>query len=379
MLRGVEPNDKDYVVTGVSKAAFESLFPTARRVGGHFPVYRLRMEMGYCEVAFARREVKTGRGYRGFAIDYDRSVTIHCDLERRDTTINSMAIPIRSGAAPGLENLLDPFGGARDIERRIIRATSEYFTDDPVRALRAARQSAQFGYLIEPGTVKMMSACLRELRYEPPERIMRELRLALETERPSTFFRALLESDLLDVVFPWLYSLVGTDGDAFALAMLALDRAAAISDRPEIRFATLACHIGREYVASDDAERDSGLEALMEWNRGMTLPNLWMTCAKFAIKESSRARGVSSPGEIADFLTRLEHNPIGIDGIVAVIHSRGQKLPPFLRDAGEYYGAMRGVSGHSIPEDLVGHQRGAWLRARRAESVARILRQEANP
>ena len=372
-IRGAKPCDKDYVVTGISEAAFESLFPGAPRVGGRFPVYRLRVDDEPREIAFARREVKNGRGYRGFLIKYDNSVTIRDDLERRDTTINSMAIPICAGSAPVSEKIIDPFGGARDVERRIIRATSGHFTDDPVRALRAARQSAQFGYSIEPGTVKMMGDCLNELSFEPPERIMYELRLALKTDRPSVFFCALLESGLLDAAFPWLYSLVGAgggaDGDAFARAMLALDRAAAISDRPEIRFAALARHIGRE--------RDPQA-ALMDWNGRMTLPGLWVNCAKFAIKESAGAWKISSPDETADFLTRLERSPIGTDGIAAVIHSNGQKLPPFLRRAREYYGAMRDISGHDIPESLTGSQRGKWLRARRIESVARLLQEEAN-
>ena len=434
-IRGAMPNDKDYVVTGINEVAFESLFPDARRVGRHFPVYRLRVGAGHCDVAFARREKKAGRGYRGFAVKFDRSISIHDDLERRDTTINSMAIPIESGSVSGLEKLIDPFGGARDIERRIIRATSAYFTDDPVRALRAARQSTQLGYSIESGTMKMMKECQNELWFEPQARIMHELRLVLETNHPSVFFRALLESDLLDVVFPWLYSLVGAEGDengdAFARAMLTLDRAAVISDRPEIRFAALACHIGGEYIACEKTDQDNvpqfeeleadpiyadwlkverrhadrwqaekrkragirqidrgrtaapayrgleaflGLEALKEWNSNMTLPGLWMACAKYAIKEGSRAWEVSRPGEIADFLTRLERHPIGVDGLVAVIHSNGEKLPAFLRNVRRYYDAMRDVSGHDIPEDLAGSKRGKWLRARRNESIVSLLR-----
>ena len=385
-IRGMPPHDKDYLVAGVSEAAFESLFPGARRVGRHFPVYRLRMEGGYREVAFARREVKTGAGYRGFSVKYDSSVTIRDDLERRDATINSMAIPAGSESAPGLEHLIDPFGGARDVERRIIRATSGHFTDDPVRALRAARQSAQLGFSIEPGTIEMMSECLDELRYEPPERIMNELRLALDTVRPSVFFRALLESDLLEAAFPWLYPLDGDGaGDTFDRSMLALDRAAGISDRPEIRFAVLACSIGGENGPQTASpayrlmEIFSRLEALVDWNSRMTLPGLWMKCAEFAVKEGAKALEISRPGEIADFLARLERNPIGVDGIAAVILSGAQELPPFLRDADEYYSAMRGVSGHSIPEGLAGPERSKWLRARRIESVTRVLQQGSPP
>ena len=478
-IRGTEPHDKDYVVTGVSEAAFESLYPDARRMGKRFPVYRLRVGAMFREVAFARHEVKTGPGHRGFDVMYDGSVTIQDDLERRDTTVNSMAVLLGSGAgpeaksglgsafghefAPELGRLIDPFGGAEDIARRIIRATSKHFTDDPVRALRAARQSAQFDYSIEPDTIRQMIACRSELRDEPTERIMHELRLALETDKPSVFFLALLESDLLDATFPWLQALVGIgedeDADEFVRAMQALDDVAAISDRPEIRFAALTCRIGPEPDPEEEQRREEqrradmrkadlrqenlrqeewrreerrqedrrhgdrrqnteasdnwqeverrqavkrqgdnnhqgdrrqeerrlaaaaysglevflGLQALEDWNKRMPLPGLWMACAKFAIKESSRVDRLSRPGEIADFLSLLERHPIGTDGIIAVMSSGGHKIPPFLRRSREYYRAMREVSGHDIPEDLTGPRRGQWLRARRIESVAKIL------
>jgi len=378
-IRGAEPKDKDYVVTGVGEGSFESLFPAAHRVGRSFPVYRLRIDGETRDVAFARSEKKTGLGYRGFDVCFDRSISIREDLERRDTTINSMALEV------GSRELIDPFGGARDIESRIIRATSERFRDDPVRALRAARQSAQFGYSIEPRTMKMMNECRGELEGEPSERIMQELSLALGVECPSVFFRALLDAGLLEVTFPQLYALVGVEhdlrqhpeGDAFAHTMLMTDRVAAVSSRPEVRFAALAHDIGKALVPARerphyyDHER-LGLAALAEWNRKMTLPKLWMRCAKFAIREHMRARTISRPGKIADFLTRLERNSIGTDGISAVMMADGGWVPSFLQFADLYYRAMNEITGNDIPTNLTGPERGRWLRAQRIEAVTRL-------
>jgi tRNA nucleotidyltransferase (CCA-adding enzyme) len=325
--------------------------------------------------------VKSGVGYRGFDVRFDESTTIRDDLERRDTTINSIAVSLESG------ELIDPFGGAGDIERRVIRATSEHFRDDPVRALRAARQSAQFGFSIEPDTMKMMNECRSEIRGEPTERIMHELSLALEAERPSVFFRALLDTSLLEVTYPQLYALVGAEqdpryhpeGDAFVHTMLVVDRAAAISDRPEIRFAALAHDIGKGLVPVGERphyyrHERLGLAALADWNRRMTLPHLWMVCAKFAIAEHMRVSIISRPGKITDFLTRLERHPIGIDGMSAVTFADAHRLPQFLSNADEYYRTMGETSGRDIPENLTGPARGKWLRAQRCEAVTRLVR-----
>ncbi|MDR1134324.1 MAG: hypothetical protein LBL05_09165, partial [Synergistaceae bacterium] len=172
-LRGVKPRDRDYVVTGLGEDVFAAVFAGAKRVGRGFPVYLLEVDGAPCEIAFARRERKTGPGYRGFEISARPDITIEEDLYRRDTTINSMAESLETG------ELIDPWGGARDIGRRVVRATSDHFADDPVRALRAARHSAQFGYAIEPGTVRVMEKCREELALEPGERLTNELRMAL--------------------------------------------------------------------------------------------------------------------------------------------------------------------------------------------------------
>ena len=90
-LRGAVPSDKDYVVTGLAEDAFIAVFPGAKRVGRGFPVYLLEVGGDTCEIAFARRERKTGPGYRGFEISARPDITIEDDLYRRDTTMNSMA------------------------------------------------------------------------------------------------------------------------------------------------------------------------------------------------------------------------------------------------------------------------------------------------
>lgn len=60
-------------------------------------MYLVKIEDQECEVAFVRKERKTGIGYTGFIVDYDEKVTIEEDLYRRDTTMNSIAYRVRDG------------------------------------------------------------------------------------------------------------------------------------------------------------------------------------------------------------------------------------------------------------------------------------------
>lgn len=202
-LRHVRPHDKDYMVSGIAEADFQQLFPAAQKVGHGFPVYLVSIDGSLSEVAFARKEKKEGRGYRGFRVSYDPSVTVEEDLYRRDTTMNSMALEL-----PG-KQLIDPYHGAQDVADKVIRAVSHHFTEDPVRALRAARQAAEFGFSITEETIRYMNACRAELQHEPQERIVAELRRALQSPRPSVFFRALEQADILAVTFPELSLLIG--------------------------------------------------------------------------------------------------------------------------------------------------------------------------
>lgn len=379
-MRGVPPHDKDYVVAGLGGKKFGALFPGAILVGRAFPVYRMPIGGTMCDVALARRETKTGPGYRGFSVSFCESTSIADDLCRRDTTMNSIARDILTG------ELIDPFGGADDIAGRVVRATSERFRDDPARALRAARQAAQFGYSIDERTVHLMSECRDELSSEPPERVVNELARALGAPRPSVFFRALSEAGLLDVTYPHISAPLGPGSaragdaplDAFERAMLLLDRVSSDTDRIEARFAALVHAIGE---ASERAGQEScrlsrvrsGVSALRGWSAAMRLPSRWVACAEFVIIQGVRAPEITEPGEIVDFLGRLRQNPIGPGGISAVIRAAARKAPDFLVNCDKYYDAMDAISGNSIPEELTGPARGEWLRARRTEAVIRIM------
>ncbi|MCW5569015.1 MAG: multifunctional CCA tRNA nucleotidyl transferase/2'3'-cyclic phosphodiesterase/2'nucleotidase/phosphatase, partial [Dokdonella sp.] len=127
-LLGRTVNDRDFVVVGSTPEAM--LAAGYRPVGKDFPVFLHPQTQD--EYALARTERKSGRGYHGFSVVADPSVTLEDDLARRDLTINAMAED-----ADG--QLVDPWGGARDLADRVLRHVSPAFVEDPVRVLRVAR------------------------------------------------------------------------------------------------------------------------------------------------------------------------------------------------------------------------------------------------
>src|SRR5512145_1392773 len=137
-------------------------------VGKDFPVFL--HPATHEEYALARTERKSGRGYKGFQVYASPEVTLEEDLRRRDLTINAMA-----KAEDG--TLVDPFGGRKDLEERVLRHVSEAFSEDPVRILRVARFAARFGFRVAEETSALMAQMVRsgEADYLVPERVWQEL------------------------------------------------------------------------------------------------------------------------------------------------------------------------------------------------------------
>ena len=387
MVMGREPHDKDYVVCGVDEVSFIGRFPDAKKTGGSFPVFLINIDGVKREVAFARTESKNGTGYRGFSVNFAGNVTIEDDLYRRDTTINSMAW------SPLAEDIIDPYGGREDIAHKVIRATSDHFLEDPVRALRAARQAAQFGFHIEPWTVSMMERCASELADEPNERIMAEIKMALESPKPSVFFRSLKDAGLLKIVFPWVYKLIGKtqpavhhpEGDAFDHTMDVVDRVSEMNERVEVRFAALMHDIGKgetpdEVLPHHYGHEEKGIEVLSEINRKMRIPHRWFLCAEFAVSEHKRPAKMTQPGKAVDLLIRLDKHPIGFDGFAAIIKADNNgDQPEFLVNHERYLQAIRSAHRIKIPEGLSGKQIGEWVRQKEIEAYIKELHKTQAP
>ncbi|MEX5286290.1 HD domain-containing protein [Selenomonas sputigena] len=382
MLRGEKPQDKDFVVAGMERETFLRLFPAAVCTGKSFPVYLLEIDGVKAEVAFARREKKTGRGYTGFSVDFAASVTIEEDLLRRDTTMNSMALRLPE------KTLIDPYGGQADIERRTIRATSKHFLEDPVRALRAARQAAELDFSVADDTVPLMAACGSELMSEPADRLVHELSRALAAPRPSLFFQVLLQADLLQLVFPELFAMRGKmqpaayhpEGDAFAHAMQVVDETARRTRNLPARFAALAHDLGKgttpaEMLPHHYGHEGRGLEALAAWNKRMTLPRAWLQAARFVIKEHMRAPLLAKKGKMVELLLAVELSGLSFADFCSIILVDHGALPRYLAEGEEILALLRGIRGGDAPPGMEGPAVGRWLHEQRVRALGRYLAQ----
>ncbi len=262
-LLGLPPGDNDWVVVGAT--AEEMLEQGFKPVGRDFPVF-LHPKTGE-EYALARTERKSGRGYRGFVVDADPGVTIEQDLLRRDFTLNAIA-------QDGDGNLIDPYGGVRDIEQRVLRHVGPAFVEDPLRVLRAARFMARFaplGFRVADETLELMReiAGSGELDALVPERVWQELRKALRSPRPSAFLSTLRETNALAAVLPEVDALYGVpqraefhpEVDTGIHQQLVSDMAAQLAPGDDlIGFAALTHDLGKALTPPDVLPRHIGHE-----------------------------------------------------------------------------------------------------------------------
>ncbi len=147
-LLGLEPKDFDIECFGLSseglKHVLEKRF-TLDLVGASFGVMKLHgVDI---DVAIPRRETKLGEGHRAFEIAYDPTMTIKEASARRDFTINAIYFD------PLTEEVIDPWGGKKDLELRILRHVSERFKEDPLRVLRGMQFVARFDLEVAPETI----------------------------------------------------------------------------------------------------------------------------------------------------------------------------------------------------------------------------------
>jgi tRNA nucleotidyltransferase (CCA-adding enzyme) len=196
-------SEVDWVVVGAS--AEQMLDLGYRPVGADFPVF-LHPQTGE-EYALARTERKSGRGYGGFTFFASPDVTLEEDLIRRDLTVNAMAEDAQG-------NLIDPYGGQRDLDAKLLRHVSPAFAEDPLRVLRVARFAARYaplGFTIAAETMALMRALSEsaELTALTPERSWKEISRALMEPRPDVFIQVLRDCGALQVLLPEVDCLFG--------------------------------------------------------------------------------------------------------------------------------------------------------------------------
>ena len=196
--------ERDYVVVGATPE--EMISQGFTQVGKDFPVFLHPKTQE--EYALARTERKSGKGYTGFVCDASSSVTLEEDLLRRDLTVNAIA-------QDNLGKLIDPYGGQKDLENRLLRHVSEAFSEDPLRVFRVARFATRYAYLgftIANETMALMQSMADsgELSTLSAERVWQETKRSLLEKTPHVFFSVLNEAHGLSDWFAELESSVDT-------------------------------------------------------------------------------------------------------------------------------------------------------------------------
>jgi len=243
LLRGLGTTDWD-VATSAEPAAVTSLFPRVVPTGLKHGTVTVLTGAGPCEVTTFRVEHGYTDARHPDRVHFVRS--IEEDLARRDFTVNAVAWDPVAG------RVVDPFGGAEDLARRVIRCVGdplERFREDGLRPIRAARFAATLEFEIEEETLRAMAGALEQVARVAAERVREELRRMLGAREPSRGLEALRRSGLLGVWLPELAECVAVVQnryhayDVYWHTLHTCD--AAPAEKPLVRLAALFHDVGK--------------------------------------------------------------------------------------------------------------------------------------
>ncbi len=283
-LLGLAVKDRDWVVVGAD--ADDLLQRGFQAVGKDFPVF-LHPDT-HEEYALARTERKTGKGYTGFAVFADKSVTLEQDLLRRDLTINAMAQDEHG-------QIIDPFGGQSDLQQGILRHVSDAFAEDPVRILRTARFAARYGFRVAPETMQLMREMVAagEVDALVAERVWQEFAKGLMERNPRQMIEILRECGALAILLPEVNALFGVPQRADfhpeictgEHTLLVLQRTADLGFGLPERYAALVHDLGKaltphELLPSHIGHDERGVDLVRAVNARWRVPKV---CGELAV------------------------------------------------------------------------------------------------
>ncbi|GAB4358773.1 MAG: multifunctional CCA addition/repair protein [Methylohalobius crimeensis] len=311
-LLGLPVKECDWVVVGETPESMERR--GFQQVGKDFPVFL--HPTTHEEYALARTERKVGPGHRGFVVHAAPDVTLEEDLRRRDLTLNAMAMDAEG-------RLIDPYGGARDLENRVLRHVSPAFAEDPLRVLRVARFAARFaglGFSVAAETLALMRRIVDagEMETLTPERVWQELIKALEQDTPAVFFQVLRECGANARLFPEIERLFGVpqpakwhpEIDTGVHILMVVNQAARLTPDTVVRFAALTHDLGKGLTSPDiwpghRGHETRGLEPLAELCRRFKAPKAYYRLAERVMRYHGHCHRVRElrPGTIVDVLS----------------------------------------------------------------------------
>ncbi|GKS98592.1 multifunctional CCA addition/repair protein [Acidovorax sp. SUPP3434] len=402
-LLGRPVNDRDWVVVGATpdEMAGQGYLP----VGRDFPVFL--HPQTHEEYALARTERKSGRGYRGFAVQASPEVTLEEDLSRRDLTINAIAQPADAAGASASDpsathGLCDPYGGVRDLQARVLRHVTDAFREDPVRILRVARFAARFtDFTVAPETLALMREMVEagEVDHLVAERVWQELARGLMEPAPSRMFEVLRACGALAVLLPELDRLWGVpqraeyhpEVDTGVHVMMVLDMAARLQAPLAVRFACLVHDLGKGTTAADVLPRHIGhetrsAELLRDVCERLRVPVDCRETADVVAREHGhihrsadlnaaalvrlleRCDALRKPARFAEVLLACECDARGRLGFEETPYPQRPRLAAALSAAQSVVTAE--IAARAAAAGAAGPQVGEWIRKARVSAVA---------
>ena len=253
LLMKRESDDIDIVVLGsgidLAKEVAERIGPGTRvNVFRNFGTAMLRY--GNLEIEFVGARKESYRSDSRKPVVEDG--TLEDDQKRRDFTINALALSLNRNS---FGELIDPFNGLDDIERKIIRTPLEpdiTYSDDPLRMMRAIRFATQLDFRIEEQSLKSIARNRERISIISQERITDELNKIMAVPQPSSGFRLLDKTGLLPLLMHEVAAMKGVEEkegkghkDNFHHSLKVLDNLSARSDNIWLRWAALLHDIGK--------------------------------------------------------------------------------------------------------------------------------------
>jgi tRNA nucleotidyltransferase (CCA-adding enzyme) len=236
-LLGHEPKDIDIEVYRISYDQLAAFLTTRGRVdlvGKSFGVVKLSGSgFNTCDFSVPRRDSKTGPGHRDFNAHFDASITPREAASRRDFTINAMSFDPLTG------EIWDFFGGQSDLNNSVLRATSDAFSEDPLRVLRGMQFACRFNLTVDAGTAAMSRNIASEYSTLARERVAEEfMKWAVKSPHPGRIAEYLQSTGWI-IHFPEIQNLFGVpqdpewhpEGDVGIHTMHVLNQAANIAER----------------------------------------------------------------------------------------------------------------------------------------------------
>ncbi|MDB4473624.1 polynucleotide adenylyltransferase [Opitutaceae bacterium] len=341
----------------VGETTFDALlavlapFGSTDVVGRSFGTIKLNLHGTSYDFSLPRRESKTGSGHRGFKIAPDPHLSDEDAASRRDFTINAISWD------PFAQSMIDPFDGAADLRRKVLRHTSPAFVEDPLRVLRAMQLAARLDFELAPPTTELCRSIAADYATLPQERIWGEWqKWATKSTQPSQGLKVLEQTGWIEH-FPEIEALRGVqqepewhpEGDVFVHTAHCLDALVVDPDwidsdaerRQNLMFAVLAHDFGKP-ATTERVEKHgrmrwtsprhavAGLETTATFLQRIGAPSRIAPIVKplvqFHLAHHDSGQTEPSDAQIRRLSRKLE--PASIEDLLAVMRADCHGRPP---------------------------------------------------